>query len=554
MKRKIMKKLTVVLSAVTVLSLTGCGGDAVTDNQGISTDGQKILTDDEILTTQADITPMSTTTGENPVSDYPVTFTMMYSGQYNPNFKALAKMTELTNVTLDITAIPDSDYDTRNQLIINTGEDMPDLISKTNPKAAQALSGVLLPISDYYDQMPNFMKFIEENNLQYLIDNARQTDGKVYSLPVNVKEVKTSSKQTFIRKDVFEENNIPIPKTYDDLYEAAKKLKDIYPDSYPVSVVYGNGNLLDMVAPSFGTSAGWNKGPDGFHYVEEKDEWIFAPASEEYKVMLEYLHKLYAEQLFNQEYTTFSNDMYVQQASTDGAFILMADWLAEELKYNKALQDAGDENAEWVPIYPLEGPAGAYLSRMGNASQSMVIAASAAEKEYFPQLIKWLDWMYSEEAADLFSWGIEGETYTVDESGNKAYMPNVETPANPSGDWKFQDIADEYGVRNNCLTFVYPYDEEMARMNVSYLELIQQETDGDAIPNAEPSIALTEDETDTQALYSTNLNDYVDQMTTKFIMGSESFDNWEAYAAECGNKGANQLHELYNNAWKNMQN
>lgn len=544
MKRKTMKKLAAILSTAMVLSLTGCSDDAATDSQG--------TVGIESQTAQGVTAP--TLAGDNPVSDSPVTFTMMYSGEYNPNFKSLAKMKELTNVTLDITAIPDSDYDTRNQLIINTGEDMPDLISKTKPTAAQALSGVLLPISDYYDQMPTFMKFIEENDLQYLIDNARQTDGKVYSLPVNVKEVKTSSKQFYIRKDVFEENNIPIPKTYEDLYEAAKKLKELYPNSYPVSVIYGNGNLLDIMAPSFGTSGGWGKGPDNFHYVEESDEWIFAPTSNEYKTMLEYLHKLYAEQLLNQEYTTFSNDMYEQQASTDGAFILMGDWLSQAQIYTKALQSAGDENAEWTPIYPLEGPAGAYLSRMGNASQSMVIASSAAEKEYFPQLIKWLDWMYSEEAADLFSWGIEGETYSVDENGNKAYMPNVETPANPDGDWKFQDITDEYGVRNNCLTFVYPYDEETARMNPDYLELIQQEADGNTIPNAEPSIALTEEDIDVQSLYSTNLTDYVDQMTTKFIMGSESLENWETFVTECNGKGADKLAELYNNAWKNMQN
>lgn len=484
------------------------------------------------------------------VSDVPVTFTMLYSGEYNPDYKCLAKMRELTNVTLDVTAVPDISYDMKSRMVINSGVDMPDLISKTSPTFAEAASGALLPISDYFDEMPNFMNFIEENGLEYLIEDARQADGRVYQLPVNTKEVKTASKQIFIRKDVFEENGMDIPATYEELYEAAVRLKQLYPDSYPIQVLYGNGNLLDMLAPSFGTSAGWGSGTDNFHYLEETDEWIFAPTSEEYRSMLTYLNRLYSEELLNQEYTTYSNDTYMELASTDRAFVLLSDWLGEEKEAEKALRMAGDENAQWEPIYPLKGPAGAYSYRVSNSSQTMVIAASAAEKDYFPALIRWLDWMYSEEGADLFTWGIEGETYTVAEDGSKVLSREVKCAANPDGTL---DISKEYGTSNNCLTFVYPYDHEVATMEPGYLELIEAEIEGGAIPNREPAIALTAEEISIQSQYSTSLNDYVAQMATRFIMGSASFEEWEAYVRGCEERGAGVLKELYNQAWKRMK-
>ena len=540
MKKKTLKKLmAVILASAMAMSVAACGNDEA-DNQSGSRSGQS----------QSEIGGEANGGSTNPVSDVPVTFTFMYSGEYNPEFKSLKKMTELTNVTLEVTAIPDSDYDTRNQLVINTGEDMPDLISKTKPKAAQALSGVLLPISDYYDQMPNFMKFIEDNDLQYLIENARQSDGKVYELPVNTKEVKTASKQMFVRKDVFDKNNIPIPTTYDELYEALKKLKEIYPESQPAQVIYGNGNLLDMIAPAFGTSGGWGMGIDNFHYVEEKDEWVYAPTSDEYKVMLEYLHKLYAEGLLNQEYTTYNGDMYKQNATTGIAFFLFSDWMGCEQAFTEALREAGEEDAEWIPIYPLAGPAGTYISRVGNSSQTMVISAAAAEKDYFPALIKWLDWMYSEEAINLFTWGIEGETYTIDADGNKVFDPTIKNAAQPDGTWEY---GKEYGTGNNCFTFVYPYDYDVATSKESYKELAAKEKEDNVIPNPEPSLPLTEEEIEIQSLYNTNLNDYVDQMITKFIMGSESLDNWDNFVKECNNKGAGTLYELYNNAWKNRK-
>ena len=486
----------------------------------------------------------------NPVSDTPVSFTMLYSGDFNPEYKCLAELRRLTNVSLEITAIPDSDYDARTQLILNTGEDIPDLLSKTKPTAAQAASGLLLPISDYFDQMPHYLQFIEDNGLQYLVDNAVQADGKVYELPMNVKEAKTSSKQQFIRKDVFDENNIPVPTTYDALYEAAKTLKALYPDSRPIQVIYGNGNMLDMLAPSFGTSGGWGSGPDAFHYQSDTDSWVFAPTSDAYKAMLQYLNKLYAEGLLNQDYTTFSEDAYHTNASNGTAFVLLSDWLGREKYYTQALRDAGEPDAEWAPIYPLEEPGGACLSRISNSPQTLVVAAAAAQKSYFPQLIRWLDWMYSDAGADLFSWGIEGETYTVDASGSKIPSPSIKTAANPDG---ALDLGKDYGTGNNCLTFVYPADQEKATMDPAYLELIQKESGNHAIPDLEPHIALTKADLAVRDGCAANLASYVDEMTTRFIMGGTSFDDWDSFVQECNRRGAGTLYTLYNTAWQNSR-
>ena len=51
---------------------------------------------------------------------------------------------------------------------------------------------------------------------------------------MNTKKIRISSKQIFARVDVFEKNGLEVPKTYDELYESCKKLKEIYPDIYPI--------------------------------------------------------------------------------------------------------------------------------------------------------------------------------------------------------------------------------------------------------------------------------------------------------------------------------
>ena len=36
------------------------------------------------------------------------------------------------------------------------------------------------------------------------------------------------------REDVFKMHNLKVPETFDELYDVCKKLKSIYPDSYPL--------------------------------------------------------------------------------------------------------------------------------------------------------------------------------------------------------------------------------------------------------------------------------------------------------------------------------
>jgi putative aldouronate transport system substrate-binding protein len=517
---------TTVLALIAALILAGCSSD---ENSGVSTSPES-----------------ENKTAAAKVSDKPVIFTMLYSGEFNKDYKCLEIMKERTNVSLDIQAVPDSDYYQKSRLLISTGQ-IPDIVSKTSPSTEMCLSGTLLPISDYFDEMPNYMKFIEENNLQYLLGNARQIDGKIYQLPVNTKEVRTASKQIMIRKDIFDKNNLSIPATYDELYESCKKLKAIYKDSQPISVLYGDGNLLDMVAPSFGTSAGWSAGRYGFHYLEDKDRWIYAPVTEEYKGMLQYLNKCYTEGILDKEWARIDYNQYVKNASADHTFVLIAEWLGMETQYNKTLQQTNPD-AKWVPIFPLKGTADkAYVYRVNNSTQTMVLSSKVKEKKYFPEFIRWLDWMYTGEAADLWTWGVEGETYNIDANGNKYYLPHVMIPNNPSGT---EDIAVTYGVRNNCFTFIYPYDEEQARMPEEYRALIKEEVEKGAVPEIEPNIILSEEDAKKEKIYAENLQDYASQMIEKFIMGSESFDNWDRFIEECSSRGADILEKLYNNSWQ----
>ena len=67
---------------------------------------------------------------------------------------------ENADVKLNVQSIPSSDQATKTQAVFNSG-DIPDIVTKTFPTASYALSGLLLPISDYVDKLPNYQKIFK---------------------------------------------------------------------------------------------------------------------------------------------------------------------------------------------------------------------------------------------------------------------------------------------------------------------------------------------------------------------------------------------------------
>ena len=101
--------------------------------------------------------------------------------------------------------------------------------------------------------MPNYMNYISKvkNGMKRVTD----ADGKMFTF----KETSTPrfpedrgmliQNTSAYRYDVFKANNIKIPETLDEFYEAAKKLKELYPDKYPVATKWNSLRSLFSAEP-----------------------------------------------------------------------------------------------------------------------------------------------------------------------------------------------------------------------------------------------------------------------------------------------------------------
>src|SRR5699024_10750716 len=158
------------------------------------------------------------------------------------------------------------------------------------------------------DYAPNLKKLMEENpDFEKAITFP---DGNIYSMPYVQDSDFLSVRigpMLWIDESWLEELDMDIPETTDEFYEFLTGVKDANPDVSP----YG-GELIDhligWVRGAFGLT-GSNVSPDG--------ELRFEGTTNEYREMLEYIHKLYDEELINQNIFTIDFDQYMANAADE---------------------------------------------------------------------------------------------------------------------------------------------------------------------------------------------------------------------------------------------
>src|SRR5699024_2257416 len=251
--------------AATALVLTACssGGD---DESGGSAEGSvdgSVTIDEEHSVGAMDEYDVGTTF----LAIAPVNIYLLYTDHSHypmqEDWSVFEELEENQNVTFDLTTVPLADWDQKKALLISAG-DAPEIISVTYPgQETQFVSGgAVLPISDYFQYLPNFTQKIEEWGLQDELDTHRQADGKIYQLP-GIREVPDVQYSVAIREDLWEEAGITEdPTSWEEFQSQLEQVMAANPDlDYAMSDRWTDdstlGSFLNVMAPTFGTSAGW---------------------------------------------------------------------------------------------------------------------------------------------------------------------------------------------------------------------------------------------------------------------------------------------------------
>ncbi|WP_433202592.1 extracellular solute-binding protein [Dactylosporangium sp. CS-047395] len=530
--------------AAALVTMAGCSGDDEPDDGGKAPDysaNREGAMDDYAV-------------GKQFTAKAPLTFPiMMYSNAaypYKESWLFFEELKKRTGVTLQSTVVPGSDYNQKRSVVVASG-DAPLIIPKTyHPdEEAYIASGAILPVSDHLDLMPNFKEQVAKWKLEPDLDGFRQEDGKFYLLP-GLHEDAWQDYSLAIRTDILQQLGLTIPKTWDDLHNVLKAMKQAHPDVYPLSDRWstppqpGGNNLLNLVGASYGALAGW-----GFQHTAWDDgakKFVYAGATDQYKQVLQFLNTLVAEKLVDPESFTQPDDQAKQKFANGKSFVMScnAQTLVNEIR--PSIKNIPGATVLKIPVPT--GPMGEtiYVSRL---ESGVMLSAKARQSKNFVALMQFMDWLFYSPEGKLFAkWGIEGTTYTGSvEDGSLKLASDVNFGGlNPSGT---KNLQVEYGFFNGV--FVYGGSTKLLNSQFPKEELAFQEVMNKRTNRPQPPPRpLSAEEREQATLWETGLKDTVYQQTLKFILGQRPLSEWNAYVSELKGKNMDKYVEMVNGAYQ----
>ncbi|MCD7929124.1 MAG: extracellular solute-binding protein [Clostridiales bacterium] len=568
-----MKKLTsLILALAMVLSLTACGGSSSTSDDGASS---VTISDDDL----------DYTYGEHFYSETPVTYTMYlndnsaypYKDSWSEEGGIFWAIEQATNVTLDIQIVDNTDYTDKVSLAVSAGN-APYIIPKIYSETAYVTGGGVVPVSDYVQYMPNYQAFYEEYDMEDDVASLYQEDGKYYRLP-GMKETCLQDYTIGIRQDIFEAAGYDVTELEDDwtwdefvdilvdvkAYMVSEGMIDesdyIWSDKWcGAQSGQGNGgNLLKLIGASYGIYSGWSMSMSsnyGLVFNTDTDEFELGSTSENYKEMMTVVQRMVNEGILDPETFTQNDDTAENKFYRGETALLSLNRSTYTVTDTALAENLGEGN---YSLYRILVPVGTTDEQAENERLEcgIMVSTNALDElgeEEFVKMMRFIDWLwYSEEGQILTKWGIEGETYTVDDEGNYSltdgYYCGGLSIAQTSDDQV--DMRVELGFA--CGNFMYGGNTELLTSNFDegLQDFYDRMSEYRSLRALDPTISLSEDELEQANLWGTPLDDTINSWTLGFAEGLYDLDEyWDQYVADVESQNVQSLLDLYNTRYQ----
>ncbi|GAA0136725.1 ABC transporter substrate-binding protein [Paenibacillus sp. YSY-4.3] len=283
-------------------------------------------------------------------------------------------------------------------------------------------SGSFIPLNDLIDQYgPNIKRVYEP---YYNLMKAE--DGNIYFLPMSavvgeyISAPNIEQGAFWIQRRVLKEAGYPTIKTFDDYLNLIREYVSKHPgeDLTGYIALTTQDQFFALTNPPMHLAGYPN---DGGVIIDMETHEANDYADDDFtKRYLQELNKLNADGLFDKSSFVDNRDQYLAKIAS-GKVLGFFDyrWQVGQSMNNlrEAAQQTGNDDLEYMalPIVFDENTKDQYLDPPSFVNNRGVgISVSAKDPE---RIIKYFDNLLTDENQILSNWGIEGETYSVDENG-----------------------------------------------------------------------------------------------------------------------------------------
>jgi putative aldouronate transport system substrate-binding protein len=315
------------------------------------------------------------------------------------------KLQELTNTELEFMVIEESKMG-----VMFASNNLPDVVGSLGTATSKAMSGsveagMFLPLNDLLKaNAPNMMKLVPKEAW-----DAVSYNGQIYGMPNWLNN--PSRRATFIRTDLLEKAGLQPPKTVDEFLNVLRKFKEM-----GVKHPYGGRENLKYADTILGA----------FDVLPYKEQFELVNGQvvpkffdvENMTKALEVYKTMYDEGLMAKEFATITSAEWLKNIRAGDVGI----WSSNLVSLNDFRTNIPNAvpGAKIDVIASPKGPEG----KSGYLMYLPVTSAHYINKNVKPEvaaeIVKYFDWMSSDEANMFFTYGIEGDTYTI-ENGKVKY-------------------------------------------------------------------------------------------------------------------------------------
>lgn len=435
-----------------------------------------------------------------------------------------------TNVHLDMTEISFFSQDEQFNLMV-AGGDYQDIIQGFGNNYTKGIDNaieedIIIDLTDLLpDYAPNY-SYIRDNN-DDIRKSTTQDSGRVGSFFFLIGDADLGPRQgLWVRQDYLDEQGLDVPTTYDEFHEYLTVTKN----------AYGLSDSLLMTSTGYFGSMALLGGFDVSASFYNQDGVVkYGPIEDGFREYLEMMHQWYEEGLISSDFAT----RYETNLMFDATDIIggkCAAWNANYRQDDSWANSAVEPNFTPLAIADVTKTGSEQIHVGGRGSNvdsyGDVISTACEDPE---TAVAYIDWWYSDESALLSGYGIEGETYYINDDGQPLYTDMILN--NPLG--ASRNMRNIY--TGMSLKFRVPrvvtasYDSGYDRLDRGTWN-----SNRDNAWDISSFISRTTEEGEDYAAVMSEVETYVEENIPKFIIGDRSLSEWDTYVQDIKNMGIDE--------------
>lgn len=542
-----MKKLLALLLCLTLMLalMAGCAGESAAPETQAPASQEPVQAESappaaaEQPQPEAPAEPVSALPDSYPmIADHDVTINLWYawpppldsSGYSDPSeFPFYQALSQRTGVDFEFTIVGMAVASEQFNLMV-ASETLPDVI--TEPNRYDGSSDAALDEGVYYD----ITDLIEENAPDYYElanrpENFRDCysdTGRIGGFWEIAEEEFPPNSGLFIRQDMLEAVGMTAPETYDELHDVLAAIKDRYGAESPYWLGY------DL----FGTSLSGGMGV-GNGFINRDGKAEHTVLTDGFKDYISLLKNWYDEGLiYGDFYSLLDNSVESDAArlrlvNTDNVAVWYS-WCEDIIHYSPENPDYA--YAAITDPVMVKGEvnhlAGGIDIRINNTSGWTLSGTIGRDKAAL--ICQLANYLYTDEGALLANWGIEGESFEYDDSGEPMWTDVVMN--NPK---LMTNVAiGVYAVfRGANRVDLAKFNQNARTIYKEYCDIWSVQDNAWNMPN----LSMTSQEQERYSSINADIDTMMDENLVRFVLGDRPLSELDAFIEELRSLGLDEM-------------